>query len=91
MDFKLEVVCLMHQIKIASYKAQKGIENITPAKVDKFGENVSIGKIIEYLLGYMRSTPETMERRKMFLENLNFNNCSKYLPLFLEFGKFRVG
>lgn len=96
MDFKLEVVGLIHQIKMVSYEAQKGIEDITPAKVDKFGENISIGKIIGNSFGYMRSTPEAMGRRKMFLKHLSFNSCSKYLPLFqevcaLEFGKFKAG
>jgi len=90
-DFKLEIIGINHHLKIVSYNAQVGVEELTPTKIDRAGEFISLGKIIGDSFGYMRSTPEAMHRRKMFLKHLSFNKCSKYLPLFVDVCKLEVG
>jgi cytochrome P450 len=90
-DFRLEMQGPKPIIKLLSYDAQQGLEALTTDKIDRSREYIGIGKIIGDSFGMSRSNFKAMHRRKLVLNMLSFNACSKYIPIMFDCLKHEIG
>jgi cytochrome P450 len=83
-DVRLQFYGNIPVFKILSPEAQKQFESFVPSKIDRYPEDVGLGKSTLTAFSQIKTTKSQLERKKNFLNLLSLNSCSKYIPCFLK-------